>query len=109
LPIYVTWAGASGQQYTFEVVSIGSAFREIGGVYHFCRYQNGLYYSVYVGETDNFDQRLNTGLQHHNAWSRIRLNGATHVGTIAVPGGLAARLSIETDLRHGCRPPCNLQ
>jgi hypothetical protein len=109
MPIHVNWTGQSGQTYTFEIAPIGSAFYAVPGVYNFCRYQHGLYYSIYVGETDDLNQRLNTGLQQHHAWPRIRLNGATHVGTLRVTGGLAARLNIETDLRHGCRPPCNLQ
>lgn len=106
---HVTWSGVSGQSYTFEVDPLGLAYKNRAGVYIFCKLEAGTYFALYVGETGDFNQRLNTGLQQHNAWLRVSRSGVTHVGTLHVPGTLTTRLSIETDLRQGLNPPCNLQ
>ncbi|MGE3247789.1 MAG: hypothetical protein AB7F96_13250 [Beijerinckiaceae bacterium] len=106
----LVWTGASGIRYQFENYALGTArFFEKPGVYVFSRQFNGLFYAVYVGETDNFARRLSNELAAHHAWDSIARAGATHISAMVVVGGLAERLKIETDLRHGLNPPCNRQ
>ncbi len=56
----LTWLGASGTRYEFYHYRIGYVtFHPVAGVYIFCHQrQDGLWYPIYVGETDNF-RRLN--------------------------------------------------
>lgn len=106
----ITWPGTFGRQYTFETYPIGTAFNKVGGVYIFCKpATNGKWNAVYVGETGDFNERLNTALQRHQAWSTCRLHGATHISVMIVRGTLQQRLNIETELRHSLRPPVNRQ
>ncbi len=102
--LQLVWNGASGREYSFYVHPVGTAYVEAAGVYLFCTHQNGVYRAVYVGQTDNLNQRLNTGLQQHHAWPRGRAAGVTHFGTMLVPGGAHVRLNVETDLRHHINP-----
>lgn len=104
------WPGQNGRWYTFETYPIGTAFHELPGVYIFCkRASNGNWDPIYVGETDDFNQRLNTALQHHQSWPSCYRNGATHLSVLIVHGGKLARCAIETELRHSLNPPCNQQ
>lgn len=80
------------------------------GVYMFLkRGANGAWVACYIGETENFNRRLNTDLALHHRWTSIRAEGATHIGTLHVPGALAPREAIETDLRRAIDTPCNRQ
>lgn len=58
--------------------------------------------ALYVGETNDFHDRLNTGLVHHDGFKRARANGATHVAVRRV--AVSDCLTVETDLRHGLNP-----
>ena len=109
MTIHVSWPGQSGRIYEFEAHPIGTAFKQIGGVYIFCKpAPNGNWDALYVGETGDFNERLNTALQRHQAWPICRSLGVSHVSVMIVSGD-QARLSIETELRHSLRPPANRQ
>jgi hypothetical protein len=105
------WKGASGATYEFEHFALQNVtFNPKAGVYIFCKQgTDGLWYSVYVGETDNFRRRLADELSSHHRINDITRAGATHICALVVPGDVAARLAIETDLRHSLNPPCNRQ
>lgn len=108
----VTWPGPNGHSYNFELYPIGASFHPFGGVYIFCKPSpNGQWDPIYVGETSNFDERLNTRLQHHQAWPASRLHGATHVCVRIVSGmhSESVRRNLETKLRHSLNPPVNRQ
>lgn len=108
-PILI-WTGISGTRYEFEHHAIGMTFNSIAGVYIFCRFAaDGLWYAVYVGETDNFQRRLYNELAAHHRWPDITGAGSTHICAMVVRGGNAERLRIETDLRHRLNPSCNRQ
>lgn len=113
MPIHINWPGYAGRPLTFETYPIGTAFKEIGGVYVFCKPgTNGQWHAIYVGETGNLNERLNTRIQSHQAWSSCLMHGATHIGVLVVGSGLyqrRERLNIETELRHSLNPPCNRQ
>jgi hypothetical protein len=102
--------GASGSTYNLYLHAIGTSYKPIAGVYMFLKIASqGKWDTIYIGETSNLDERLNTGLQRHQAWQCISRNGATHIATMAVGGGAQARINIETDLRHSHNTPCNGQ
>lgn len=106
----VNWPLPDGSRLEFELCPIGTAFKKNAGVYIFCKSTgNGNWNAVYVGETSDFDNRLNTGLQSHNAWPCISRNGGTHICVRQIVGGVAVRLDLETKLRQSLNPPCNRQ
>lgn len=101
--------GASGELYTLYLHPIGTSYRPVGGVYMFLRGRSdGNWDATYIGESGNLDDRLNTGLKHHQAWHCISNNRSTHIATMAVDDA-STRLRIETDLRHSHNTACNLQ
>lgn len=105
----VQWNGQSGTQYKFEVYPIGQEFKPLSGVYVFCRPgKPGFLEALYVGETQSFYDRLNTGLRNHDGFKSAQRAGATHVAVMQVANA-PQRLRIETDLRHGLNPVCNRQ
>ena len=107
---HVRWTGASGQFYEFQLLPIGTVYHSRSGVYIFCRLAlDGNWSAVYIGETANFNRRLTTELALHHKWHCINQNGATHICTMHVPGNLARREDIETDLRRQILTPCNDQ
>jgi hypothetical protein len=102
------WTGKSGVQYEFDVYPIGQEFRPVSGVYILCRpLGDGRFEALYVGETESFHDRLNTGLMNHDGYKRACSYSATHVAARCVP--TADCLRVETDLRHGLNPVCNSQ
>ena len=106
----INWPGLNGRTYAFETYPIGTQFKHVGGVYIFCRMaSNGNWDPLYVGETDNFDERLNTALQRHQSWPSCANLGATHLSVMIVGGARQNRLNLETELRHSLNPPCNRQ
>jgi len=108
----INWTGAGGPSYTTELCQFGKTFRTNPGVYIFCKPSATLkdrWDQIYVGETDDFNDRLNTNLASHHRWDCIKRNGATNVCVLLVTGGKQARTTIETDLRNGLDPVCNRQ
>jgi len=106
----INWPSFSGTHYPFELWPIGTAFRDLSGVYIFCKLApNGNWDAVYIGETQSFQNRLTDGLAQHHQWMSIIACGASHICVMQVPGGLALREGIETDLRRHLKTPCNLQ
>lgn len=105
----ITWRGASGQSYTFETYPIGTLFNQVSGIYIFCRQiASGNWEALYVGETQSFEQRLNTGISSHDGYARAARLGMTHIAVLAIAGD-AERVRIETDLRHRLNPSANAQ
>ncbi len=105
----VVWTGISGTRYEFQKDRIGAIYNPYAGVYIFCRDLPLVVQAVYIGETDNFWRRLTDELAHHHQWQGVIAAGATHICTLRVFGDTAARVRIETDLRHRYNPSCNRQ
>jgi hypothetical protein len=106
----ITWSGTSGKKYDTELCQFDKPFYANPGVYIFCKpAANNTWAQIYIGETDDFNDHLNTNLKNHRQWSCIIRNGATNVCVIVVTGGKAARLTVETDLQTALDPPCNRQ
>lgn len=106
----ITWTGISGTKYSFHCHPIGTNYLALPGVYIFCKKApDGFWDALYVGECDLFCNRIDRDLRQHHKFYDVTLAGATHICTIHVDGGNAARLRVETDLRHGLQPPFNDQ
>ena len=110
----VTFTGASGKKYVFEAYPPGTEFNNVGMVYIFAeQYSNdGTYYypPKYIGETSHMQTRW---LQHQDEdhggkWPCAQRNGANCV-CVMVEANDAARMAVETDLRHNYSTPCNDQ
>ena len=102
----LNWTGASGNVYTFSVHPLGTQFNPIPGIYLFCRdIPDGLE-ALYVGETQSFVDRLNTGLQNHDGYKRASRIGFDYVAVMRCDDS-TERLRIETDLRHAFNPIFN--
>lgn len=105
----IVWRGTSQNTYTFETHPIGTKFRDISGIYIMCSLaQNDRWKALYVGETESFFNRLVQGVASHEGYGRAYAMGMTHIG-VMFEGNSRQRLAIETDLRHGLRPPANMQ
>jgi hypothetical protein len=112
MTIHINWPGYGGRIHAFETHPIGTAFKPLGGVYIFCKARpDGYWDAIYVGETGDFNERLNAALQRHQAWPACCAHGATHIGVMVIGSVLdrAPRLALETELRHTLNPPCNRQ
>jgi hypothetical protein len=111
MALSINWTGKSGQNYGMELCQFGKPFVNKGGVYIFCRpaATANRWDPIYVGEAENFNERLNINLVSHHRLDCIKRNGATNVCALQVPGGKAARINVETDLRTALDPSCNRQ
>lgn len=107
----VTWPGIGGKSYTMQLCQFGRAFATNPGVYIFCKpaATQGRWSQIYVGECEDFNDRLNINLAQHHRWDCIKKGGATNVCVIQVNGGKLSRTAVETDLRQQLDPPCNRQ
>ena len=107
----VTWPGLSGKSYQMNLLQFSKSFVNDAGVYIFCKPSatQGRWDAVYVGECEDFDDRLNKNLASHHRWECIKRQGATNVCALTVPGGKLSRTAVETDLRQRLDPPCNRQ
>lgn len=99
--------GQSGASYHFQFDPVGTSYNPYAGVYMFVRHDQAFWRCLYIGQTGNFNQRLNVGLLSHHVWPRLSQAGATHVGTLRVLGSEEQRLAIERDLILALRPTFN--
>jgi hypothetical protein len=108
--LHPQFCGASGTIYEFQNHVLGTIFYPIAGIYIFTRRdEDGYWYALYVGQTDNIMRRLTDNLKLHHQFENCKHFGATHIAIMPIEGEDALRIQIETDLRHGLNPPCNLQ
>ena len=109
-PPMVTVRGASGAAYRFQLHPIGTEYLPRSGIYIFVKVgSQGQWIPIYIGETGSFQRRLYNNLRLHHQWPGIVAHGASHILTLYVPGVLALRENIETDIRRITTTPCNEQ
>ncbi|PJG53945.1 hypothetical protein CVM73_18010 [Bradyrhizobium forestalis] len=109
-PPLATVRGASGAVYQFQIHPIGTEYLPRSGVYIFVKIgANGQWDPIYIGETSSFQRRLYNDLRLHHQWPGIVAHRASHILTLHVPGVLALRENIETDIRQITTTPCNEQ
>jgi hypothetical protein len=108
----IVWTGARRTKYSTLMGPIGTKFDWTSGVYVLCKPHPTVAYTlavVYVGETDDFDESLNTNLQNHPQWECIRKHGACQVCVMQVAGDRNKRLAIVADLKASLKPLCRDQ
>jgi len=108
-----TYTGASGTVYDFDVFDLGTRFNTVSGVYILSiRTGSTLltqnFAALYVGETGDLKDRLNSNPENHEGYKRSASAGMTHIGVHRCSKH-STRLQIETDLRHALDPICNRQ
>ena len=101
------FTGNSKVEYNFTVYSYDTSFNALGAVYVVTNRQKkakgGYTYSiVYIGETDDLSERLNTP-------SKISCLSKYKKNAICIYGeeNEQKRLDIESDLLDNYSPPCN--
>jgi hypothetical protein len=108
VPATIYWTGRSGKSYPTHLAPIGIRYRSVGGIYIAChQLPNGNWLADYIGEAQDLDDRVGSGLRNHHKLSRFLRAGATHLCTMIVPGGVLSRLAVEKDLCASCSPSCN--
>ena len=101
----VNWPGKSGKTYGYYYYTIGHKLQAKPGNYIFVKIVNNEWVPVYIGETEDLDQRIAT----HEKRECARRNGASHIHVHLAQGIRQMRLDEETDLRQNFNPACNRQ
>jgi hypothetical protein len=106
----VRWKGVSGRFYDAEAYQLENPLPISSGVYIVCSYLGpNQYHSIYVGECDDFNDRLYVNLKNHHCYRCFIREAATDVCILAISDDRQLRLDAETDLRNGLNPVCNQQ
>ena len=100
----VTFTGGSGKKYEFTAYLAGTNFKAIAAVYIFTKQVGSSYTRLYIGQTDNLDERIS----NHEKWPCVRRHGVNTI-CVLVTSGAFSRLQIESDLLALGNPPCNDQ
>jgi len=97
----IIWNG-----YGFKVCDFNGSWNEVGGIYIFTglNYQQNLWVPLYIGQADDFRNRIPT----HERWGQAVQRGATHVHAMVVPQA-ARRAAIERELITTFQPALNVQ
>lgn len=104
----ITARGASGAVYEFQAYPLGTAFKELPGLYIFCSpVTNGNWRVHYVGQTHNLQNRVGTGLPTHHKIAGAKRAGATHVAVRVINGRESDRIAAESDLIQRLKPHLN--
>lgn len=98
--------GCSGKEYSFQVYSLGTTFKVIGGVYYISKRtvtdNKGSHEKIYIGITDDFSTRFNN---HHKA--NCFKNHNANCISVLVENNKSKREEIERDLLCTYDCPCN--
>lgn len=78
-------------------------WNEVGGLYIFARLDPGGWVPLYVGQTENFRNRLS----HHDRWQEATRRGATHIHA-RTEVDREERVRIERDLIQAYQPLMNV-
>lgn len=80
--------GKSGLIYNFNLNSKSLYFSSLPGVYIFIRKESNQLIPLYIGETENFDNRIGLlSFRNHDQYECITKNKFTNVATLIVHGG----------------------
>lgn len=96
--------GLNSQTIEFQVLDLQAQWNPVPGIYIFCKVENGIWHPLYIGQTDNFSDRLPN---HERRQEAIR-SGASHIHARVVQNA-AERDQIEKILIQTYNPPLNTQ
>lgn len=92
--------------YLFDTFPVNSyTIPKKAGIYAFLKVND----VIYIGQTENFYERLYLNFEQHQAYNCILRNKADSVALYYFDGNERQRIDIETNLRHNHSTPCNLQ
>ncbi len=100
----VNWKGQSGSTYQYTVYGINSSWNKRPGNYIFAKVDGQVWRAVYVGQCDDFSNRL----PNHEKRACAKKNGATHIHAHVNDNGEEVRKAEEADLVPALQPPCNV-
>jgi hypothetical protein len=89
-------------RYPFEVCNKNGLWRRAAGLYIFAGVSDGRWRALYIGQTENFSDRI----PDHERWDEAVRLGATHVHARLEANALH-RATIERELIGAFRPPLN--
>ena len=98
----VTFPSSSGKKHTFTAYTTDTVFPQVGAVYIFTKQVNNSYTRLYIGQTDNLDERIS----NHEEWPCVRQHGVNSICVLEKSGAFS-RLQIEQDLLGLGNTPCN--
>ncbi len=98
----VKWKSKDGTELAFEPSPQASDWSDAGGLYLFGNIKNSTWGIFYVGQTNNFSNRI----PNHDRWSEARRLGATHVLAVVLESQ-AKRDKYEKELIQELQPSLN--
>lgn len=106
--------GKSREEYIFNIHLMGSRFNSIPGIYEFIYLSKNtasslipMWNVLYIGETENFRDRVDINLKQHHKYEYAIRNRATHIALFNFYGTDQQRKWIESDLIASYDPPGN--
>jgi len=103
----ILWDGKTGKEYKYLIYPIGTTFKRVAGNYVFTKETKPHEWKpIYVGETDNLEQRLTA---NHEKLPCVKKHGGTHVHVHTSSDDTTIRQKEESDIRDKWNPPCNLE
>lgn len=96
------WPLPNGQTITFHVYNSNTNWLKAGGLYIFSYLAENGWFPLYVGQTEDFSNRL----PNHERLNEAVQRGATHIHAVQVPQA-AKRDELERFLIQHLQPPLN--
>jgi len=101
----IMWDGISSKEYKYWITPIESTFKPVAGNYIFAKeVESHKWTPIYVGETDNLEERLTS---NHEKMPCVKRNGGTHLHTHTTTNDEITRRKEESDIIAKWKPPCN--
>ena len=101
----VDWTAKSGKtyHYWFAGEMENPPMKKEPGNYMFVKQEGNGWVPIYIGETNNLDERLT----NHPELPCVHRHGGTHLMAHTTSGERSTRTTEEADLIEHWKPPCN--
>ena len=100
----VVWTDFRGRKYVYDVFDFEDGWTDLPGNFIFAGRSNKGWVALFVGETSSFKKSF---AGRHEAVTRARNMGATHILAHINMAGWKARVQEEQALVWAYDPPCN--
>jgi len=105
----ITLKDSHGKSHIFNLYPKGTHFKPMAGVYAFLKEKgDSLFDVIYIGQTSDFEDRIDDNFTNHTQYDCIIQNRYTHIATLVVPEQ-HKRLEIEKSLIDNFNTSCNEQ